>query len=218
MARRGRRRSKKKKPGPLLIGGRGRFTLRLDSVEITRGHDGFLRGDPEPTLILAAFAVARGNTYLLERTLRRLRATAPFPSEVTVGERLLFSADLPGAPPRVALLGLAVEQDHGKDVEALYAALGHAESLDTWSISTPLPEPRGIEDLVDEPPTRPPVATRVHLMRDGVDMGDACRHDNWIGAALLLLATDQPCVRRWRMPFLSADGRNDWTVRLRLGA
>lgn len=211
MARRSRR-----KPKPLLIARRRHFALRLDQVEITRGHDGFLRGKPEPVLLVAAFAVARGHTYLLERALRRLEVTQPFPSTVTLEEPVLFSTEVQPGHSRVALLGLAVEQDKGADVAALYAALGHAESLDTWSIGTPLPEPRSLEELVDQPPTRAPLAKAVHLMRDGVDLSDACRADKWIGAALVLLATDQPAERRWRMPFLSADGRNDWTARLRL--
>lgn len=212
MARRGRSRKKK----PFLIGRRDAFTLKLESVEITRGHDGFLSGNPEPALLLAALGVSPGRACLLSRALRRLAVTTPFPATVQPEEPVLFRVELPPGCPRVALLGLAVEEDRGDDVEALYSALGQADALDAWTLGTELPEPRGLGELSDAPPTPPPEASRVDLLRDGVHLGDACRHDSWIGAALVLLAADQPAHRRWRMPFFSADGRNDWTANLRI--
>jgi hypothetical protein len=219
MGSRGRRQRKKKaKQRALLAASRKtRLVVRLKAVEITLGHDGYLRGHPEPTLLVFAYAVTIDRSYMLGRALRRLDVTGSYPCEAVIAEQLLFRAEILSGVQRIALLCLALEEDSGRDIELLYARLAHAETLQLWDACVPVPQPRAIAELGDAQPSSPPVASRVQLMHGGEDVASLCRRDDWIDAAVVVWDPAQPTHRHWRCPLVSANGRNDWTAHLEIG-
>lgn len=212
-------RRKKKKKGRRKSGSGGgsfgrRFRPILGSVEFASGHDGFLRGKPEPVIILAAFAISERQTSLIGRALRRVPVHEPYPSvtEITlIKERELFDVPVPEEYKRVLLMGLAIEEDGGRDVSELYGSLEVPETIASWSLGDAMPQPvtlgeAGVGDL-----SIPPKALAVHLIRDGVYLSETCSSDDWIGAAVVVLDVEQSRRQQWRFPFVSKDGRNDWT-------
>ncbi|MBI5499971.1 MAG: hypothetical protein HY907_06990 [Deltaproteobacteria bacterium] len=191
-----------------------RITATLDAVELARGHDGFLRGKPEPALLFAAWSVGPTSARLLGRALRLLPVRTPFPCTTVPDEALLLRAASPPGHDRVALLVAALEVDAGTDVKWLYAALGDPDSVSVWFEDSPAPDPHGIAEAARAAP--PPGASRpVRLLRGRVNVEDSCRADQWVGACLLVRPIGSaPTEERLRV--VSADRRNDWTACLRL--
>src|SRR5688572_25110651 len=98
---------------------RRQLIVRVESLEITRGHDGLLRGKPEPVLLLAVYRMAEvGGAMLVGRLLRRMRVEQAPPCVLDVpSAELRYDTRLRGNE-RFALLLLAVEEDDGGGVAA----------------------------------------------------------------------------------------------------
>lgn len=190
--------------------------MKLKAVEMARGHDGFLRGRPEPALIVAAYVASETDTLFLDRALCRLDVNEAFPCEVVPEQTELFRATVPRLKDsRVLVLGLALEEDTGEDVRSVYAALDKIEDdLLVWSEQVVQPAPTSILETARGVILRPPDAMPVNLLMHGADVGDICHSDSLIGACMIVLDTTNGAFDEWRMPFLSTDGRNDWAARL----
>jgi hypothetical protein len=148
--------------------------------------------------------------------VRRLRAGNSCPALWQPDPVSLFRAHIPAGNRAVILLGLGIEVDSGSDLEMLYAGMADESSLHTWTLEAELPEPVSLVELSDLPPSEPPEAARVQLLRAGLDLHDLCRHDDYVGACVIVLRTDQGADDHWRMRFVSHDRRNDWTAVLRV--
>jgi len=194
----------------------------LDALEIARGHDGLLRGAPDPVLITAVYATrAAEEAVLLARSFKRLRPDAPFPSEcgLSGAERSLAAVSVPRGSEHLLVLIAAVEEDSVGDIAEVFAALSDTETLSLWRPSDHAPEPRALGDaarhLASVVAASAPEASRVEVLHAGVGLHDRLRLGAWIGAgavALSLLGERPPLS--WRMRFASADARNDWTARV----
>ncbi|WP_437872696.1 hypothetical protein [Sorangium sp. So ce363] len=201
------------------------FRLRLDitALELASGHDGLLRGAPEPVLLLAAYLLfphdPSGPAGLtpprpLGRTLVRFRPPeGRFPAVVTLRAPLSFKARARAREDdRVLLLALAVEEDAGKEVERLYAHLTDAKHLRLWDLDAPVPAPLAPAELIAAPYLRENAApVRVGVLDDGGDLRDTCREDDFVGACAAVVSTARH-EDTLRFHFVSADGRNDWTA------
>jgi hypothetical protein len=218
--KKGRRKGRVSQRPDAIVPHRGnRLEATLESVEFVRGHDGLLRGKPEPVVMVATYGVGGAGTCLVARALRRLAVHEPYPSVTTitrVPERELFRADIPHDFERVVVLALAIEEDSGRDVESIYANLASAELLSAWSEGERLPEPLTLEELARAPLTSPPKAQGVHLIFDGCDLRERCSADDWIGASLAVLEHKGGGTNLWRYHFVSSDKRNDWTALVRI--
>jgi hypothetical protein len=191
-----------------------RVTIFLDAVELARGHDGFLRGKPEPALIFAVWSVGPSSARLLGRALRRLVVRRPFPCTSIPDEiELLRAASSPG-DDRIAVLAAALEVDDGTDLGRIFAALGDEDAVVMWSDDAPAPEPHGLAEAARQrDPARPPGPVRLLCAR--ADVEDSCRGDQWVGASFLVRPIGAG-VTEDRLRVLSRDQRNDWTACLRL--
>jgi hypothetical protein len=187
------------------------FEGEITTLEIARGHDGFLRGSPEPILIFATYLLAGPVLQVAGRTLHRFRATKPFPSNALADKKALpaCSVRVPnGQSLRWAALAIALEEDGGEDVQRIFGAVEHHQRL---SVLTPDPadvEPHTFASL--------PVAVEwslpreVDVLLDGMALSGTCRSDKWIGAVCWLMTASARC--RYRLPFLAPNERNDWTA------
>lgn len=210
------------------------FRLRLEvtALELASGHDGLLRGMPEPVIVLGAFLIAGGRATPLGRMLVRLKQPqGRFPTVVTPPEPAVLRTKGRGSSTtRIAVLGLAIEEDVGKDVERIYAHLAEAKHVRVWTLEDAVPSPVALAELAPSasasvpapapaPPAAPaptvlnPVATRVGVVVEGADLRDACTEDDFVGASLFLIPTtvQEDGVR---LHFTSADQLNDWTALL----
>jgi hypothetical protein len=56
-----------------------RFQLEVAALEIARGHDGLLKGRPEPVLLVGVYMRDANAIHLLGRSLHRFRVPGPMP-------------------------------------------------------------------------------------------------------------------------------------------
>jgi hypothetical protein len=187
----------------------------LDSVELARGCDGFLRGRPEPVLLFAAWSVGPASARLLGRAMRQLRVRSAFPCTSVPDEPWLLRVSSPASNHSVALLVLALERDAGTDVEWLYAALGDEDAVTVWTTEAPTPEPLSVAEAARGGIPGIADGRSVRLLRGRVDVEDECEKDDWVGAGLLVRPMGEGDYDG-RLRFASRTGRNDWTARLRL--
>jgi hypothetical protein len=183
-------------------------------LEIARGHDGFLRGDPEPVLILAVYLVDGVATRLIGRSLHRFRAHSPFPSQATVDRPALPSCSVrprEHGSLRWVVLAIALEEDGCRDVQRMFGAVEHHRTLSVWVPDSAEPDPVSVATLAETNALSAP--REVDLLVDGHSAAATCTSDKWIGSVCWWLEGRGSGLRsRFRLPFLSADGRNDWTA------
>lgn len=200
-----RKRRKRSKSTALAVRER-RVRVAIEALEIARGHDGFLRGVPEPVIVAGLFAVTGRAARLAARAVWRFETPGELPCAVEPAEPAAIDARVGDAPS--VLLALAVEDDGGGDVELLYAALERADALALWPRDGVVPGPLAIDELATEPAAwRTP--RRVELLLDGAHAAERCAGDDWVDAAALVLS---PGRGEHRIHLVSPDGRNDWTA------
>jgi hypothetical protein len=219
-SRKRRRHSRRKQKQRALArdsggGGHGhRGGVRMLHLEVARGHDGLLRGAPEPVVVLGVYLVDEGGVRLVARYLYRFERPDSVPCKVAPREASdeSFVVGM-SATSRAVIVALAIEEDSGRGVEAAYAELTRTSDLMAWPADAATPSPAHLDEIaagalpVDEP-------LRVQLL-----FGDApitrLPGDDWVDASALVVGTSARRVHR--LHFVSADMRNDWTAELEVG-
>ncbi|MBX3193022.1 MAG: hypothetical protein KF819_38915 [Labilithrix sp.] len=196
-----------------------RFHGRVEKLEIARGHDGFLRGPPDPVLAVAVYVHDASTCRLLGRSLHRFRPSARMPSEVLPDVHPIASGAIDANQDfRYLALVVALEEDGGRDVQRLYGMLEHHRLLSVWDEAHSEVEPFSLLAVPRELAWFTP--TPVDLIVDGASASTSCSSDKYIGAVCWAMqprsdvptAPLRPSV--YRLPFLAADRKNDWTALL----
>jgi hypothetical protein len=112
----------------------------------------------------------------------------------------------------LVVLALAVEEDSGRGLQALYAALQRSESIMVWASDSTVFIPLHLHEL-DAPALAPGLGHRVHLSLGEYDPATQIEDDGWV-AAVVLHAAPEVQQGLHRLHFCSGDGRNDWTAEL----
>lgn len=188
-------------------------TLRLDSLEIARGHDGLLRGAPEPVILLALFGCRPGAARLLDRRVVHVRPPRVMPCTLRPMESVMMAPMLAADETHALIVAVGIERDGGRDVERIFGALEHCERLSAWCPAEHDPSPRHIEEVAATSAGR---TLRAALLVDGTPIEDGTS-DDVVGASLTSLDATAPTRRDARFALVSADGRNDWTALARVG-
>jgi hypothetical protein len=189
------------------------YTVEIERLELAAGHDGLLRGHPEPVLVVGLYRVSEAGCSLLGRTMVRFAPKGAYPSTALPLGAASIAGRMDSAPEsRLVLIGLALEEDSGGDVKDAYAMLDRAGALLVWSDAEFTPSPVSIRALGNRSSGVASVP-QLHVLLDGIDMRDVCLDDDWIGASALVL----PAAGggQHRLCFRSADGLNDWTAIVR---
>jgi len=191
-----------------------RFSVSLQTLEIAKGHDGLLRGAPEPVIVLAAYMLETGNARLVARALHRVEVPKEFPCRVEPrGEDLLTAYYTPATPSAILVLGLALEEDSGDGVRDVFAALEDANSLSVWPQFFDVPAPLELAELLAVKSSWQQ-SQRIDVMRGSGYLSERCVGDKWIGACAMVTPLEHRRSDRVRMHFVSADERNDWSAEL----
>ncbi|MCA9674826.1 MAG: hypothetical protein H6709_07760 [Kofleriaceae bacterium] len=216
-----RRKRSKEAAGALAVRRPGdRLSVDVRALELACGHDGFLRGEPEPVLVVGAYALAADGCRVLGRAVVRLQRPTGYPCTVAPrGASTLehvMPPEITGAT--VAVLVVAIEEDSGRGVQAIYAALERAAHLLVWATGAEVPVLARIDELLagDLAPWLP--GQPVRLMLEGTDASELARGDDWVAAALVAFDRTGRHHDERRLPLCSDDGRNDWTAVLELRA
>ncbi len=191
-----------------------RFTVdvRVLDLEVAKGHDGLLRGPPDPAICLGLFAVHERRATPLGRAVVRVRLTTK-----TGPER----ASVDGEPPvrtkftfptgsSVVVVMVALEEDSGHAVRDVFAALGDVEDLCLWRPDRDV-MPLHVNTLDDVvAPAGAAVGVDVAHTADG---RGAFVGDKWVGAGVVRLPVqDGRFERTVRFAVTAPDGKNEWTV------
>ena len=165
------------------------FSGFVDALEIARGHDGLFRGHPDPMLIVGAY----------------WHDTLP-------------ACSLPrGATGTYVVLVLAVEENDGKGVGELFAAVERPGLLQVSSL-----ERTDIDtfNLAAIPRVREwSVPQAVHLLAGGSAASSLCKSDTLVGASTFWMPARAPAQpASYRVPFRSEDRKNDWTALLTIAS
>jgi hypothetical protein len=187
---------------------RALFTAKLEALEVARGNDGWLRGNPEPVLLLAAGRIGPKGPHLESRHIARFPTPDVIPTTALPVDQLRLTADHRGARSSFFLLALALEHDSGEDISRIYGAL---ESLPRWSFVPHGPDPEPL-DLGEACVRLGGVATRIEPMLDGRHL--TFEEDEMVGGAFIGAPTHESKRATVRLHFLSPDEKNDWTARV----
>jgi len=196
---------------------RSRFRALLHEVEFVAGHDGFLRGKPEPELLFVAIAQDDERICLLQTSRRKLAlAKGGFPCVAELPNKLVINARVPKWARQIALLCLGLENDGGKDIDLLASALDDLSSWKVRATDSSIAAPFALDELTVLPPTPAPTAMPVRLSYQGEDAGALCKKDDWVAASLALLDARKAAGNTWKMRLRSADRQNDWKPKVEL--
>jgi hypothetical protein len=88
---------------------------------------------------------------------------------------------LEGLPVRVCLLICALEENGGRDIQAVYRDLGRPEQFMVWAASESEPEPKPLHQFGHG--IEPHASERVHVLCDGERLSGSLGDDTWVGAA-----------------------------------
>lgn len=210
MARRRKREAKQ---------GKGKLWVQAEvtSLEMASGHDGLLRGAPEPALLLAVYRVGGAEAAALvgraQVVFHPLAGAFPAVARPDGDDGIVkVRAPLDGTQ-RIALLAVALERDGGRDLAEIYAALSDAGTLRLWEEGTAVPSPVALEELAAH--VIGPEPRRVHAILAGKDLDASCDDDELVGTCFAVRPRTR-CEEDLRLAFVSADRVNDWTAVLRL--
>jgi hypothetical protein len=183
----------------------------MNYLEVARGHDGMLRGMPEPAVIVAVYACIGPQVMVIGRTLHRFEPKGPFPCSAVSGVvSLPEGAVTTMAPVHYVILAVALEEDGKEDTQRLFGALEHHRRLALWAVDHQEIEPRSIA-AVGGPAF--PTPQTVELFFDNLPIPASCKSDKWVGAVAWSVPSQGVLSESlYRLPFLSPDGRNDWTA------
>jgi hypothetical protein len=187
-------------------------SVGMTQLEMARGHDGLLRGGPEPVIVVGVYMFDGVSVRMLGRTVQRFVAGHAFPTTLEpepaqyIRRQIQFDGSL-----RFLVLVLAVEEDGGKDVGRLYGMLERHHQLALWPKDGSDLNPRDLTSLAqDEDVWTEP--TPVHVLDDGRTVGPL-ESDDWVGACLFLVdGANEDRSSLYRAHLLSRDRRNDWTA------
>lgn len=197
-----------------MSSGPTRLRALLESIEFTRGHDGFLRGKPEPEILFALYAISTDSAVLLQRNRRPVAVNGAYPTTTELPNKLMLNSRVPSGCRRLALLCLALEHDSGEDINTIYAGLVEDAAWQVRACDSALAAPFSLPELLFLQPTPAPAALPVELKLRGDRLEDLCQKDDWVGAGLLLLDGETDIRDLWRLRILSSSQRNDWTLKI----
>jgi hypothetical protein len=189
--------------------------LTLETLEVARGHDGFLRGKPDPALLVAAYR-SNGTTpaSLVARLSLRVRLEGGIPCSVELGPRELRYDARFAASERLVVLVFAVEENSGEGLARLYAAFENPGQLLLYNSGESVPNPLTVDEW-SRPECRAPSAHPVEVLFAGAALENISESDQFIAASAFSVACQARADESWRLPFVGRDERNDWTLLLR---
>ncbi len=218
MSKQPRKKKHRQRPAAAADSDTPRRTLRLtvETLEVARGHDGFLRGKPEPALLIGAYRTNGASPVsLVGRLLVRAELKSDMPCSVDLGEQELHYDARFAVTERIVVLAFAVEEDSGEGVQALYTALETPAQILLYNGLDSVPAPRSLSDWAREE-CAAPAAPAVEVLLASANLEELAGSDEYIAASAFSVSTQARTDEVWRLPFVARDERNDWTLVLRM--
>lgn len=185
-------------------------TFRVESLELTKAHDGLFRGLPEPVILIAIYGVDAEGTHLLRAEKLKFKVTAESPKPLPWTHDPWIHPVPPGG--QVATLVVAMEEDSGDDIARVEAALQRPDSLQLWLVDekpklrVTFAQSADVDDAISP--------RRVDLENPGGALSVSCAWDKWVGASLWVESSAHAESTR-EVRLYQGLGRNDWLMRVR---
>jgi hypothetical protein len=219
--RRNRKRRGRSKKSPGSSNPRGptprRFGLQIVDLEIAKGHDGLLRGAPEPVVVMGAFLIADGKCVLCGRGVFRFDSPKKIPDVITKKEGKAHGLIPKKHDARLAFVFAALEEDGGGAIQEVYARLergAHVVAIDREDHSL---RALHLEEWPAPAPGTFAGPSAVDLQVDGEDL-QKLSGDDWVAASLLIVPMPFSLSDPIRIHFRDGEGKNDWTLRIKAKA
>jgi hypothetical protein len=207
-------------PTPRKPTSAGALRLSFAPLAVAAAHDGALRGLPDPTLLLAVFAVD-DKRRLLRPALRavvRYRLTGRAPCDAQPEVEHVVTAGLRCA--RALIVATLWEENSGVDIRALASALERPEDLHLVDLRGATPDVHAAYDAVGgrELGSSGPLAALSPrgILVESIDAART-RSDTWVGGAAVVVPASPLAPVQHRLALRSADGRQDWTIAFSTG-
>lgn len=185
-------------------------TFRVESLELTKAHDGIFRGLPEPVILIAIYRVDESGTQLLRSEKLAFKVTTESP-EPLPWTHSPWQHEIPEGGHLATLL-IGIEEDSGDDIVRVEAALQSPESLQLWRLDeeprvrVTFAEANAADDAISPSP--------VDVENPRGAFSVSCAWDKWVGACLWVeAAPHEESVREARLH--QRFKGNDWTMRVR---
>lgn len=195
-----------------------RIRVSAGALDLARGHDGFLRGHPEPVLLVGLYRCHGGDADMLGRTVIHFERVARVPGEIApVAGRDGFATEgYIANGGALAVLVVALEEDRGRDIASLYAELIEAGEILLWASDAGEAVPAPLAELPHHGAEGELAA--VELKIAGRFPRDWFRADDYIAAAAAWLTPNRGRLRlRARLRSeASREARNDWLAELEI--
>jgi hypothetical protein len=183
-------------------------------LEIAKGHDGLLRGAPEPVVVIGAFLITDNKPVLCGRGIFRFESPKQIPGVITRKEGKVHGL-VPKKPnSRLAFIFAALEEDEGGAIREVYARMeraAHFQAIDREDHSL---RALNLEEWPAPEPDQFLGPHAVDLQVDGQDL-QAIAGDDWVAASILLVPLPFALRDPVRIHFRDRDGKNDWTLRVK---
>ncbi|MBT8496456.1 MAG: hypothetical protein KJO07_25640 [Deltaproteobacteria bacterium] len=197
--------------------GPGEMSLELEvgKLEVVLGHDGFMRGHPEPVIAVAAYQLRGDALELVSRSLTHYAMTDPAPRWLVPREAAKVERHRVDGEQPLLVLVVAMEEDDKDHVVQLYSELMHVHDLVVWDMGLGDAVPLSLADL---PAGRTEMfAGQVGLRTSSGPPIDWATRDDYVGSAAFWLRPRKKMRRQVDCHLESRDGRNQWTVRVGVG-
>jgi hypothetical protein len=188
------------------------LTIKVDILEVSVAKDGFLRGSPDPAVIVGAYALTKTGTAVFGRSVHRFTAHKPYPKSYLpeiadpIGRSVRSTI-----PVEIVIVTLAVEENSGNGLGALHGALELCDAIQLCPASDDGSEAVAIPQIYGDPQWVSP--RRVHVLFNGIEASTMCKNDTWVGAAAWRVPAPERCRSSlFRAPLGRISQDNQWVA------
>jgi hypothetical protein len=207
------RRSRKQKPKSRT---RKQFVFEPITLEVTKGEDELMRGDPEMAVLIGIYRTAESGASLAARMAIRREVQGELPTVMLLDAPACVYCARVGPTARFLVLAFALEQDSGAGVRELYASLETPAMIKLWTASDLVPNVTNLGEWNGEC-VLPPQAAHVEVLVDGRHATDLVQDDDYLSAsAFIIEPSPDDYDELWRLGFESRDKANQWTATVRV--
>lgn len=192
------------------------LSVSIQSLEVTRAHDGLFRGTPEPVLVVGLFETLsqeRG-VHLLDRKLFHFDVDGAIPGVYRCEEGKLTGRAREDS--MVSLVVIALEEDDRTGVTDLYGLLEQPDVISFWFPKNDVPEVERLSSILPPATEDRTVLSPARVLFDTRDAHDLGKGDDFVGAAIGRWSASPRKTLSIRAPFCSSDKRQEWSAVLEL--
>ncbi|MFH1812135.1 MAG: hypothetical protein ABIJ09_25585 [Pseudomonadota bacterium] len=178
-------------------------------LEVHKGHDGLLRGKPEPAVVLCVLGEAGDGMKVLAKETLRFRLGGELPGRAELETARTLRVERIRSEGQLVLLTAGIEEDSGEGIGQVCAAFEFPDRVQVLTQDQRLVQLGDRREL--ETNLNSGVAeTLAAVFFEGREMTELCRGDDWVGCSVLRLVGLKGPLPAQRFNVTSE--HNHWTL------